>query len=352
MNENSPESQAGGSDRNIRFIRALAVVMIFTCHILEGYGSFLAWWLNAGVQVFLFTSGFLFGRRAVVNWREWFTRRLGRILPAYYLLILLVALLEAGLFKQRGIGRELLASLCCVQDFLNLRLPGCDHLWFITLILVCYLTVPLLQSLRDGVKSPVGGALIFFVGLPLAFYLAYKAFPFMSYPYVANLTTFAWGYYCASQLERLESTEGLRQLLWALPTLAVLLLAGRGVLEYYQLTELGALHFVYFKLLLPWGKLVLAAALFLGLYLHPWKTGAGRIVGFIDRYAYEIYLTHHLFIFGSFSMLRLVRPRAIDILLIAALTMISAVGLSRTCEVLASLLDWFRSRPAKAQANT
>ena len=44
---------------SISTIRAISVLMIFFCHILQGIDSIMAWWLNVGVQIFLFMSGFL-----------------------------------------------------------------------------------------------------------------------------------------------------------------------------------------------------------------------------------------------------------------------------------------------------
>lgn len=41
-------------DYSVSLIRLVATVMIVTCHMMQYEDFVLAWWLNAGVQVFLF----------------------------------------------------------------------------------------------------------------------------------------------------------------------------------------------------------------------------------------------------------------------------------------------------------
>lgn len=54
-------------DINISFVRMISTLMIVSCHICQYFGHILAWWLNCGVQVFLFMSGFLYGGKRVEN---------------------------------------------------------------------------------------------------------------------------------------------------------------------------------------------------------------------------------------------------------------------------------------------
>ena len=50
---------------NIGFARFIAMCFIIVCHILQYFGYELAWWLNVGVQMFLFISGFLYGNKNI-----------------------------------------------------------------------------------------------------------------------------------------------------------------------------------------------------------------------------------------------------------------------------------------------
>ena len=48
-------------DWSISALRLASMVAIVACHICQANGLAAAWWLNAGVQVFLVISGYLYG---------------------------------------------------------------------------------------------------------------------------------------------------------------------------------------------------------------------------------------------------------------------------------------------------
>ena len=50
-------------DAAISLIRLLSLLAIIICHILQGLNLEAAFWLNIGVQVFLFMSGYLYGQK-------------------------------------------------------------------------------------------------------------------------------------------------------------------------------------------------------------------------------------------------------------------------------------------------
>ena len=66
---------------SISTIRAISVLMIFFCHILQGIDSIMAWWLNVGVQIFLFMSGFLISSKEINNFYKFIKERLKKIFP-------------------------------------------------------------------------------------------------------------------------------------------------------------------------------------------------------------------------------------------------------------------------------
>ena len=70
---------------SISTIRAISVLMIFFCHILQGIDSIMAWWLNVGVQIFLFMSGFLISSKEINNFYKFIKERLKKILIPVYL---------------------------------------------------------------------------------------------------------------------------------------------------------------------------------------------------------------------------------------------------------------------------
>lgn len=55
-------------DLKISVIRLIAVLMIISCHILQGLKYEAAYWVNLGVQVFFFISGYLYGKKEIKNY--------------------------------------------------------------------------------------------------------------------------------------------------------------------------------------------------------------------------------------------------------------------------------------------
>lgn len=69
----------------ISIVRVLAMLAIVLCHFLQAYDNKWAWVLNAGVQVFLVLSGYLYGHKEVGNWRKWFISRFVKLYVPLYI---------------------------------------------------------------------------------------------------------------------------------------------------------------------------------------------------------------------------------------------------------------------------
>lgn len=139
-------------DYAISVIRFLAMLSIVLCHFLQACGNEGAWWFNVGVQIFLCMSGFLYGKKYILDSKKYIIKSFGRILPMYYtyLCIVLLPLLNRPdanysyktvieLFFIIGVGQ------------------GLNHLWFIRHILLCYLITPLLQKFYTRNEKIRGG---------------------------------------------------------------------------------------------------------------------------------------------------------------------------------------------------
>lgn len=349
MNAASFPGVSHETDSDIQLIRALAAALIVVCHIFEIYGSPAAWWANFGVQVFLVLSGCLFGARTIRDWPQWFGRRARRILPAYWLLITIVFAVNCFVMKPAVLWKPYLATLAGIQDFCKITLPGCDHLWYITLLLVCYAAVPALQAVRDRWRGEAASAAVFFIGLPIAFYLIYKLFFFLTFAYVANVAAFAWGYWLGARRAGLMSSGRYRRALpWALAA-AGLLVAARGALEALAPAHPAAVGAILGKLV-PVSKIGLAALLFLPLYGRRLAVGSSRLVGLVADNSYEIYLTHHIFIFGTLSVMALFRSRTLAIAVMLTATAAATALLRRAAQALAGAFKQRAGAPMAAPA--
>ena len=63
-------------DYSLSMIRVISLIMIISCHILQGLSISAAFWVNLGVQIFFFLSGFLYGNKKIENVKEYYKSRL------------------------------------------------------------------------------------------------------------------------------------------------------------------------------------------------------------------------------------------------------------------------------------
>ena len=134
-------------DSGVSYLRILAMLCIVVCHLLEGYGNPWSATFYVGVPLFFVLSASLYGERRVKDWRQWGLRRLKRIYLPYVLTLLCFLLVYGFFFPSAFSWSQVLLYACCLQGF-GAALPGLNHLWFVTAILVCYAVLPLMQCLR------------------------------------------------------------------------------------------------------------------------------------------------------------------------------------------------------------
>lgn len=83
---------------SISLLRAVSVVFIVACHILQAYDNKWAWVLNIGVPIFFIISGFLYGKKHVDNPVKWFLNRTIKILSPFYIYLVVVLTIKAVIF--------------------------------------------------------------------------------------------------------------------------------------------------------------------------------------------------------------------------------------------------------------
>lgn len=142
------------------------MLMIVLCHIISYYTFIpghqeLPDILNAGVYTFLGISGYLYGSRTRTDWAGWMKQRAVKIiLPA---VILSAVVLTGGyLLGERRDAASVIFNLMQLQGLAFLLLdmgkyvsghPLLGPLWFLTVIMLCYCLVPLLQKTRQAVRA-------------------------------------------------------------------------------------------------------------------------------------------------------------------------------------------------------
>lgn len=135
----------------IHWIRVIALLLIITCHIMQKYGNPWAYVCNVGVQMFLLISGFLYGKKEEVKWKEFYISRIKKVyLP--YILYLSVAIPLLVLIKHVSVSwQQIVVYAVNLQAFFT-PIDGLNHLWFLSILMIGYLLTPLIRTLWSSNK--------------------------------------------------------------------------------------------------------------------------------------------------------------------------------------------------------
>ena len=93
-------------DYSISFVRCISMIFIILCHVFQYFDKEIAWWLNVGVQLFLFISGWLYSNKKIDNYKKFYLKEFIKILLPYYLYILIITILLFLLLYEKN--RELI----------------------------------------------------------------------------------------------------------------------------------------------------------------------------------------------------------------------------------------------------
>lgn len=295
----------------ISIIRLTSLALIISCHILQYLQMELAWWLNVGVQIFLCISGFLYGQRETPKPIDFYKHRFIKILIPYYIVFctagLLYFLFAPNVFSWLYFG----AGLIYRASF-----KGAGHLWFVKVILVCYILTPLLGVYRDRYVKNLKSFVLYAIAS-----IAIVSIVFGIYAVALNpawISCYVIGY-CLGVNEK----RGYFNWNLLLTIFAFLAVIGNGIQIYISYFKgvvfsgkLGIIY-LYFK---DYNHAALGIFLFLLMKFLFEKIQIGQatkqLLDFADEYSYETYLVHQFLILGPFSLMSLTNAIMINIIII------------------------------------
>lgn len=328
------------NSKAVSSIRLIALSMIITCHIFQGKDIVLAWWFNVGVQIFLFMSGFLYGTKDIKDASSWFKKRFSKILTPYYLLLIIVIIFYTVFARNLLNIKGMLVNILVLQGF-GTGLPGIEHLWFLSYILMCYLITPVLQSIDCASLKNKRGVYIWKLILILALLQLFNYIGVLNMS-IPNISAYIIGYYFSRRHFSYEGYKGLAQnvslkkSVTGIFTACIITTPLVIYLEYFS--KGGILWFLepYTDFLFGWNHTLLGITLFLAMYFifeHLYSRIENKtinsIISWSDRYSYQVYLTHQIVILGQFSWLALTGSMFVNIILIIIFAVTTGVILQK-----------------------
>lgn len=318
-------------DYSISCVRFVAMCFIVICHILQqdnfsikiinGRTIELAFWFNVGVQMFLFVSGYLYGRKKSLDVICFYRKGFSKLLTSYYIFIVIVLLL-IFFYSKWSISFHEIIGLLTISG----TTTGLGHLWFVQTISFCYLATPVLF------------AIINFIEKKDKFNYAYSLALFISVDFIVkyHFSTFSStlinSYILGMLYSRIESNNKLRMLfrnnILVLCSIAILIQCS---IDYLNIWKVPLSLIDAYQHLCEYGHVFLGVLLVYSIrcifnklknrniyYLLDWS----------DKYSYEVYLTHHLFIQSPLACVMFIPNKFIAISLAIVLTIIFAMVLN------------------------
>lgn len=309
-------------DWSISLIRLISLIMIISCHILQGLDLELAFWVNIGVQIFFFISGYLYGwkRRENLNIREWYKKQYVKLVRPLALLVIIMVIIDTTIFKIEYGITIIIANMIGLGGFYG-TLKATSHTWFVSYILVCYLITPLLNKIKfekmriyDFVKQL----------LIIAIFLEILDFFKVTNINAAWIFNYIIGYYFAAYY--INSHKDHKKFDRVILIISTLILIPRLILQY------GNLNFSNFivtnkSILMSWSHVLLGVSIFIILFnlFTKIKVKKCKVLELSDKFSYYIYLVHQIFILNHLSVLFFTNYLSINILLIFGLSIIFGV---------------------------
>lgn len=322
-------------DPRISTIRLISLIMIITCHILQGLNYELAFWFNLGVQIFFFISGYLYGNRTntSINLREWYTKQYFKIVIPVAILVLYSAIIDRFVYNISYSKLLILGNLLGLGGFYG-TLTTLSHTWFISYILICYLVTPLLQRInytnmkeKEIAKTLLSLALLLFL---FQFFGVSQINSAWIFNYILGL--FFGNCY-------IKNKRSYKRFVITIVSISIIVLIPRLLLQYSLSLSNNILdHFKEY--IFNWSHMLLGSSIFLVLYhvLGKFNLKYNRVLEFSDTNSYYIYLVHQIFILNHLSILNFTSNIFINIFLILCASIVSGLALKYLTKVIDNLL--------------
>lgn len=289
------------------YLRAIAILGIVVCHFCFNFRAtiWLAGWLGGTFNVlFLMMSALLLG----LAWNKkgrpqyglgFLKHRFGKLSRTYYPFLIMMF---AFCFT---VGGYSIGAKDVVMHFAYLpwfdKLDGFGHLWFMTMIAICYVGVVIVSRLKLawGGQSWFVYSLVILASIALMFLLGRRGLPGYMFMY---LSVFIISFIEAENIVRVAKKRRMMKVVLFMLVVGISLYA---VLAYNMPDEIT-------KLICMLAAFSLFGLSMMGLN----EAKSNKVVSFVAGISFEIYLVHHIIAFGRFSVMKVAPNWWIGLLLL------------------------------------
>lgn len=305
-----------GNNRIIEFdyIRVISLMGILVCHSLldswypiEWLGRLLGMTFNF---LFLILSAFLFG----TSWEkkgskkynlEFIKTRIKKLSKSYYPYLVI-------LFVFLYISQDFFSIRKIISHFIYLpwfdRIGGYGHLWFITMIVLCYIGCVIITRIPQCKLSGKTMALIFLVSICLDYLVTSKGLPGYIFPYlIGYIAVFKYSSTILNVVRRLNNIVNIIQF-------SIITLLNIGIFYYYKLNPYGFCSYIL--------GIIQAISIFCLIYRTCKNLSESKLIVFLSGISFEIYLVHEFFL-GQYSIYKLINNHILSLSIFITLSIVA-----------------------------
>lgn len=331
MNKNIIAQHSTLVEKNlgISIARVVGMFSIILCHLFNESlrFSFLGQLFNVGVFVFLFISALLYGKKIIGNTKEWLLKRGKKILIPFYIFMIFLFVVRFILYGTLE-WKSYAIYAFNIQGFVA-GVTGAGHLWFLTLIMLCYLVTPILDKMKPrvqmmpNIQRSVMILLAMGIHLIIVYYISGVVGLYYFY-LLAYAVVYYYGYF--------RNLEFSKKQIVAL-TLFMCIAVATRVISKSMIDE----SILYDNVLVGYTQAVLGAwilVMCLNMKGLIRKIHGEKIIIYLDGISFEIYIVHYMFCVGPFRVMSITESFVVNSIIVMMLSYICALVLRKICGVI------------------
>lgn len=307
-------------------LRVFSMVLILLAHYIRNFESisFISQFLVVGVYIFIIISAYLNSRIEIKDNFKWIKGRFISLMIPYY--IFLVIYFTVSVINNLELSfKKICIYFLNLQGFTN-RIEGTGHLWFLTIIFICYLVTLILDKKKEFLNDNLMGIIAILVVVQTVISLQDKTlgeYAFYVFLYIAIYSI------SIEKIGKLQMSK-VRNILFISWLCILLRLAGKVFLDN---------TIIYERMIV----LYTSAGVGLGIFLIFTNKNLrifnrkSKIINFLDSISYTAYLTHYIFLNGVFNVIGIVKSNLLSVSIGLALILAFSILINNISKNILSL---------------
>ena len=310
--------------QSISVLRVCAMILILACHIVQEhnnvYINMTAQFLNVGVSIFIIISGYLYGKKEIKEeYFKWIIKRAKRILVPMYFFMVFLLIINLVIGNNIKISNWI-AYIFNLQGF-QIYVHGAEHLWYLTIIMICYLITPILNKYKTKISNKKL-IIYIFIGVLLQLITSYFINTQLGI-YLIYILLYIIAYIIGYKLNIIISMKLM---------FISLFLAGISGIVRISAKVLFDNSILYNVIIVGYTQGIIAFCIFYIFIYICRNIKANKAVNFFDSISFEIYLVHYMYVVGPLRVMALTNSFIINTIMTLVISILTAIGLKKICE--------------------